>query len=254
MTDDTQDTLDIQHPDELTSLKATAAKIGLVYHPSIGVDKLRLKVQNALSEAPVPESELGLDDDEQEEDSAELTPEEEAAEQEAPVVSSIPKPTAQLPAVDPVVIAKLEEAIKEVPAVTAQPERTLTAQEIVNKARDEARREATKLIRINVQCMNPLKKEWPGEIITVGNGLIGTVSKMVPFDTVDGWHVPNIIYLWMKERQFQQFSAKKVPKGQPSSRVTKLVREFAIEVLPDLTEKELAALKQRQLIAKNSQE
>lgn len=266
MTDDTQDTLDIQHPDELTSLKATAAKIGLTYHPSIGVDKLRLKVQNALSETPVPESELGLENDEEDEDSDELTPEEEAAEQEAPVVSSIPKPTEMLavapapvepvatPApVDPAVIAALTTAIKEELALNT-PTRDLTPQEKVNAARDEARKEATKLIRVNVQCMNPLKKEWPGEIITVGNGLIGTISKMVPFDTVDGWHIPNIIYLYMKERQYQQFAAKKVPKGQPSSRVTKLVREFAIEVLPDLTEKELAALKQRQLIAKNSQE
>lgn len=247
MSDNDESTINIEQPDEMTSLKATAAKIGLKYHPSIGLDNLRLKVNNALSENPLSEEELGLDEGKEEEDSAELTPEEEVAEQEAPVISSIPKPSALAPT-PPAVELKKEEA------PVAAPARVLTAQEKVNAARDAARKEALRLVRINVTCMNPLKKEWPGEIITVGNNLIGTVSKMVPFDTVDGWHVPNIIYLMLKERQFQQFSAKKVPKGQPSSRVTKLVREFSIEVLDPLTEAELAALKQRQLIAKNAQE
>lgn len=213
--------------DELTSLKAKADLMGLKYHPSIGLDKLREKVLNALSDNPAPD-----EDEEEEEESAEPTPEELA--EEAPVVSSIPKPTAQAAAV-----------AKEAPVVTA-PARPLTPNEVRAKARDEALR----LVRINVTCMNPLKKEWNGEIITVGNNLIGTVSKMVPFDTVDGWHVPNIIYQVLKDRQFQQFAAKKVRPGQPASRTTKLVREFAIEVLDPLTEQELKDLKQRQLAAK----
>lgn len=251
MSDNDESTINIEQPDELASLKAKADLLGIAYHPSIGVEKLRIKVNNKLSDSPVPEEELDLGE---EEDSAELTPEEEAAEQEAPVVSSIPKPSELAPAPSvAAVVDALATVIKDTPLVTAAA-RALTPQEKVNAARDAARKEALRLVRINVTCMNPLKKEWPGEIITVGNNLIGTVSKMVPFDTVDGWHVPNIIYLMLKERQFQQFSAKKVPKGQPSSRVTKLVREFSIEVLDPLTEAELAALKQRQLIAKNAQE
>lgn len=255
MSDDTPevlDTTDVPQVDELTSLKATAAKIGLTYHPSIGADKLRLKIENALSENPLPDEEL-----EEDEDNTELTAEELAAEQEAPVVSSIPKPSEQAAAVvapvAPVVAEAPAPEVKEEPKVTA-PVRPLTAQEKLNAEREAARADALSLIRINVTCMNPLKKEMSGEIITVGNGLIGTVSKFVQFDTVDGWHVPKIIYNVLKERQFQQFAAKKVPKGHPSSRVTKLVREFSIEVLDPLTEKELAALKQRQLIAKNAQE
>lgn len=251
-TDADESTINVNQPDELTSLKAKADLLGITYHPSIGVDKLRLKIENKLSDSPVPDEDL-----EDGQDSDELTPEEQAAEQEAPVVSSIPKPTeqaAQTPAPAAPTPPVVEEApvvkAKEAPVVT----RELTPQEKVNAARAAAREEAMKMVRINVTCMNPLKKEWPGEIITVGNNLVGTVSKFVPFDTVDGWHVPNIIYLFLKERQFQQFSAKKVPKGHPSSRVTKLVREFSIEVLDPLTEKELAALKQRQLMAKNAQE
>lgn len=246
MSDDTPevlDTTDVPQVDELTSLKAKAGLMGITYHPTIGVEKLRAKVLNALSDTPV---ELADDEDE---DSAEPTPEELA--EETPVVSSVPKPSEQAAAVVAPVAPAPAPVVKEdpVPEVAAAP-RVLS----VAEARDEARREATKLVRINVTCMNPLKTEWDGEIITVGNNLVGTVSKYVPFNTTEGWHVPNIIYLMLKERQFQQFSAKKVKSGQPTSRVTKLVREFAIEVLDPLTEQELQELKQRQLMAKGQAE
>lgn len=236
-------TEEFKQPDELTSLKAKADIMGLTYHPSIGVDKLRLKINNALSDNPAP-------DEDEEEDSAEPTPEE--LKEEAPVVSSIPKPTEQAAAVAAPVAPAVTPEVKEVASVPA-PAPILNKPLTVAEARDEARKEAMRLVRINVTCMNPLKKEWDGEIITVGNNLVGTVSKMVPFNTTEGWHVPNIIYLMLKERQFQQFSAKKVKPGQPQSRVTKLVREFAIEVLDPLTEQELKDLRQRQLAAKGQE-
>lgn len=241
-------------PDELTSLKAKADLMGIRYHPSIGVDKLRAKVLNALSDNPVPDEELDQDDEpetieqeeeqeeEDEEESTDPTPEE--LEEEAPVVSSIPKPAA--------LVAEAAPVVKEVP-VAAAPVRALTAQEKVNEARAKARDEALRMVRINVTCMNPLKTEWNGELFTIGNNLIGTVSKFVPFGTVDGWHVPNIIYLMIKDRQYQQFTAKKVRPGQPPSRDTKLVREFSIELMDPLSPQELQELKQRQLMARGQE-
>lgn len=246
MSDDTPevlDTTDVPVQDELTSLKAKADLMGIKYHPSIGLDKLREKVLNALSDNPVV---LPEDDDE---DSAEPTAEE--LVEEAPVVSSIPKPSVQAAAVVPAVVV---EPAKEAAPVSNSQLPVEVKPLSVNDQRDLARADALRLVRINVTCMNPLKKEWGGEIFTIGNNLIGTVSKYVPFDTVDGWHVPNIIYLMMKERQFQQFSAKKTKPGQPSSRVTKLVREFSIEILDPLTSQELQDLKQRQLMAKGEAE
>lgn len=246
--------------DELASLKAKADVMGIKYHPSIGLANMRIKVSNALAENPVPEEELEL---EEEEDSAEPTPEE--LEEEAPVVSSIPKPSEQVAAAvataavieAPVVAPVAAPVVPEVKEADAVGEQTVVVVKPLSVAekRDAARKEAMKLVRVNVTCMNPLKKEWAGEIITVGNNLVGTVSKYVPFDTVDGWHIPNIIYLMLKDRQFQMFSAnKKAKAGQASAPITKLVREFAIEVLDPLSPTELAQLKQRQLIAKNSQE
>lgn len=104
---------------------------------------------------------------------------------------------------------------------------------------------AGKLVRIRVTCMNPNKKDWDGEIISVGSAKIGTYKKFVKFNADDGWHVPNIIYEYMKERKCSIFHTIKDARGQ-NIRKAKLVNEFSIEVLPPLTKQELKNLAQRQ--------
>lgn len=111
------------------------------------------------------------------------------------------------------------------------------------------KREALALVRIRLTCMNPAKKDWDGEIITSGNSLIGTVAKFVPFNAEAGWHVPHIIYEQLVARQCQIFVERKLANGA-RVREGKLIREFAIEVLPSLTETELHDLAQRQAMAK----
>lgn len=108
------------------------------------------------------------------------------------------------------------------------------------------RNEALALVRVRITCMNPNKKEMEGEIFCTGNSELGTVKKFVPFETE--WHVPRIILNMIKRRQYQTFVTKKTPNGG-KVKTGKLVREFAVEELPPLTEKELAELKQRQLMA-----
>ena len=75
-------------------------------------------------------------------------------------------------------------------------------------------------------------------------------KKYVPFNADDGWHVPNIIYETMKERQCQVFTSSKTKNGV-TMRQGKLIKEFAIEVLPPLTEEELKDLAQRQALAQS---
>lgn len=173
----------IEMPSELDSLKAKADLLGISYHPSIGLEKLRAKVSAALS---------GQDE----------------AEDEAPVAAA--------------------------------------ESEADRKARK--RREASELIRIRVTCMNPFKKEWEGEIFTAGNSAVGTFKKYVPFNADEGWHVPRIIYNQMVERQCQIFVTRKDGRGN-SVREGKLIKEFAIEVLPQLTASELEELARRQAMA-----
>jgi len=110
----------------------------------------------------------------------------------------------------------------------------------------KGRNDALALVRVRVTCMNPNKKEWEGEIFCTGNAELGTIKKMVPFEVE--WHVPRIILNMIKRRQYQTFVTKKTPNGG-KIKVGKLVREFAVEELPPLSEKELAELKQRQLMA-----
>ena len=178
------DTDEILVQDELATLKARADMLGISYHPSIGLEKLREKV-NAAATGEKPEEKVS-----------------------APAAS-----------------------------------------ETQNQLRSRLKREAMELVRIRLTCMNPAKAEWDGEIIAAGNSNIGTVTKFVPFNVEDGWHVPRIIYTQLVERQCQIFTTVTDSRGN-KIRKGKLIKEFAIEVLPPLTPEELRDLAQRQAMAK----
>ena len=180
------DTDDLPMPDELTTLKSRADLMGVDYHPSIGLDKLRSKIAAAIAGTPVDEP-------------------------------SKPK------------VAEVETEGAE---------------------RFRKRKEANELIRIRVACMNPAKKEWEGELFSAGNSLVGTFTKYVPFNVDDGWHVPRIIYNQLVQRQCQIFVSIKDSRGN-TTRQGKLIKEFAIDVLPNLTPEELQELAQRQAMSKS---
>ena len=112
------------------------------------------------------------------------------------------------------------------------------------------RAEQTRLIRVRIQNLDPKKKVLPGEIITVANEYMGTVRKFVPFGEVtdNGYHIPYCIYEFLKERKFINITTRKGKNGLPDIRATE-AREFSIEVLPPLTEAELAQLAQAQIAA-----
>jgi hypothetical protein len=169
---------------ELASLKSRATLMGIDFHPSIGLAKLRAKIAVELAKSEPDE-----------------------------VVSAL---------------ASVGETI---------PSR--------NK---RLRMEANKLIRVNVACMNPNKKDHEGEIFTVSNQAIGTIKKFVPFNTENGYHVPEVILKMMQNRKCQIFVSKKNSRGN-TTKVGKLIKEFAIEVLPVLTQPELEELKSQQALS-----
>jgi hypothetical protein len=96
------------------------------------------------------------------------------------------------------------------------------------------------LVRVNVHCNDPAKKEWPGEIITVSNSVI-EAKKYVKYDTTEGYHIPNIIYLALRDKEIQLFRTIKSAKGV-DIKEPYLAKAYAIEVLPPLTQKELEQL------------
>lgn len=183
------DSIELPKVDEITTLKARADMLGISYHPSIGVEKLREKINAKLNDQPDPDS----------------------------LVSS--------------------KAVE-----------TAKGEETDGQRRKRLKDEANELVRINVTCMNPAKKEWQGEIFTAGNSLVGTFKKFVPFNTTDGWHVPRILYEMIKARECQIFYTEKAKNGIAIRR-GKLIKEFAIDVLPPLTKDELSELARRQAMA-----
>jgi hypothetical protein len=94
--------------------------------------------------------------------------------------------------------------------------------------------------------MNPAKKNHPGEIISVSNSAIGCIKKMIPFTAENGWYIPQVLLGVLQDRKYQTFYTV-VVNGQKVKR-SKLVKEFAIEILPDLTEQELQDLAAQQAL------
>lgn len=116
--------------------------------------------------------------------------------------------------------------------------------------REYLQREKMRLVRLRITNLDPKKKDLPGEILTVANEYIGTVRKFVPFgeQTDNGYHVPYCLYELMRDRQFLSIKTRKGPKGQTIVE-QQMAREFALEILPPLTEAELARLSAAQQAA-----
>lgn len=117
--------------------------------------------------------------------------------------------------------------------------------------RARLQRDCMKLVRIRVTNLDPKKKDLPGEILTIANEFIGTVKKYIPYGEVTdgGYHVPQIIYDELKSRKFLNIRVTK--KNGREHVEQNWAQEFALEVLPQLTEQELARLAATQAAAGN---
>lgn len=136
------------------------------------------------------------------------------------------------------------EAAKEAGVSLTKPvedePKTLTRGQKIKAMKDEA----TKLIRVNIVCMNPAKRQWNGEIISVGNANLPTQKKFVPFNTPNGYHIPQIMLDVLKDREYLFFYDEQVKTsfGVQTVRRGRREKEFAIAILPPLTEDELKEL------------
>jgi hypothetical protein len=203
-------------PTELSLLKERAKLMNISFSNNISVDALRKKIQDKL-DAEQP-AETGETDD----------------EDEAPV--------AEVAGPGPVSTDELAA-----PVAAAQP---LSRKAQVQQMRDELIAEQTRLIRVRITNLDPKKKDLPGEIVTVGNEFIGTIRKYVPFGeaTDGGYHIPFCIYTQLEERKFLSITVKKGPDGREAVS-HRQAKEFAIEVLPQLTQAELNQLAAAQAAA-----
>lgn len=111
--------------------------------------------------------------------------------------------------------------------------------------------EQMKLVRLRITNLDPKKKDIPGEIITVANEYLGTVRKYIPFGEVtdSGYHVPYCIYTELESRRFLNIRTVKDPRTGTNSVQSTMAREFALEILPQLTKVELERLAASQAAA-----
>jgi hypothetical protein len=121
------------------------------------------------------------------------------------------------------------------------------------ETRRQLRLENTKLVRVRISCLNPNKSGLPGEIFTVHNDIVGTVKKFVPYNEAgDSYHVPFMLLKFLKRKKFLQI--KDPPKGSRGAPTTKMVPEFALEILEPLTQRELAELAKAQGAAESAED
>jgi hypothetical protein len=178
MTDNTNEAIGVADNivDETTKMEALKRKADMLkisYHPSIGMDKLKEKIEDKLAEQPT---------------------------------------------VDPM---------------------TTGAVGVLPASKIEKRKEAGELVRIILNSRDPNKKDWPGEIFSVGNSTVGFFKKYVPYGTE--WHVPKIIYNTIVDKKVQVFVNIKDSRGN-KSKEGRLIRAYTVDVLDPLTATELAEL------------
>ena len=194
---------------ELLELRAKADELGVKYHHRAGVKKLKEAI--AQHEKAIQKQEASKE-----------TEQEEMLKDEPVAVADT-----QLP-----------------PGATA---RMLTPAQFEAMELERKKKEMNRLIRCRIQCMNPAKREWPGEIISVGSAQMGTFKKFIPYNG-EPYHVPKAIFDFLKERKCR-IGVKKRDKYGNDTTEGKLIDEYAIEVLPPLTAEELKDLARRQAMA-----
>jgi hypothetical protein len=143
---------------------------------------------------------------------------------------------------------KLREKVNE-SLVAKEP--TPTVMESTAHKRMKEIKNANKLVRIRLTCMDPNRKGWKGDYFTVMNSTFGTIKKFVPFNTV--WHVPQVILKQIKSKNRQEFYEENTSQGMKVKR-SRMVPMFAIEELPDLTIEELRDLANKQALNRSIDE
>ena len=138
----------------------------------------------------------------------------------------------------------------EIAAITAAPKK-LDAKQNALALRKLMQREQMKMVRVRITNMDPKKKDLPGEIWTVSNEYLGNVRKMIPYgeQTDEGFHIPYCLFRLLQSKRFLHIRTVKDRVTGLERQEKQWVKEFSLDVLPDLTKEELARLAAAQAAA-----
>lgn len=139
----------------------------------------------------------------------------------------------------------------EIATITTDAPKKLDAKQNALALRKLMHREQMKLVRVRITNMDPKKKDLPGEIWTVANEYLGNVRKMIPYgeQTDDGFHIPYCLFRLLQSKRFLHIRTVKDRVTGLERQENQWVKEFSLDVLPDLTEEELARLAAAQAAA-----
>ena len=138
----------------------------------------------------------------------------------------------------------------EIAVITLAPAK-LDAKQNALALRKMMQREQMKLVRVRITNMDPKKKDLPGEIWTVSNEYLGNVRKMIPYgeQTDEGFHIPYCLFRLLQSKRFLHIRTVKDRVTGVERQEKQWVKEFSLDVLPDLTKEELARLAAAQAAA-----
>lgn len=117
--------------------------------------------------------------------------------------------------------------------------------------RTALQRKYMKLVRLRIQNLDPKKKDLQGEVFTIANEVLGTVSKFIPYGEVtdEGYHVPYCLYRMLEARRFVNITVTRDRRTGKETVKTNMAKEFSLEVLPQLTKQQLVNLATAQAAA-----
>lgn len=98
---------------------------------------------------------------------------------------------------------------------------------------------ATKLMRVRVVNMDPTQKQWKGVWAMGSNKAVGTLKKFVPFNVE--YHLESFLYKILRDKKWRETYEISDGKGGKTKK-NRFVPSLNIEILPDLTPKELQQL------------
>ena len=100
------------------------------------------------------------------------------------------------------------------------------------------------LKRIIVTPNDPEMSGHAGQIFTVVVSAVNggkAIKKYVPFNNEEGWHVPNVLVNQIANAEMQKFKSVKTPNGDSVLQPYQ-TKKYNVQVLPDLTQKEIDRL------------
>lgn len=104
--------------------------------------------------------------------------------------------------------------------------------------------ENMKLVKVIITPVDSAKRDYQGEYFSVGNDVLGTVTRFVPFN--EEWMIEEILAKHIEAKQYQHITTKRSRDNRNETLDSRLVPAYNVQRLPLPTKEELAELKRIQ--------